>query len=61
HWALKEKQAKRAALLLNATTFTHEELSEKNLYNLNAYDYFANAPDDSELKNNVVLQRYLKR
>ncbi|MCS5712207.1 hypothetical protein [Candidatus Berkiella aquae] len=61
HWALKEKQGKRAALLLNATTFAADELNEKNMYNMSAYDYFANAADDSTLKNNAVLQRCLKR
>lgn len=60
-WALREQKATRAALLLNATPFTSEELAEKSKEGKSAYDYFAEATADSSIKQNAVLARCLKR
>lgn len=59
-WALKERKASRAALLLTSIKFDEKELSEKNKDGKNAFDYFK-ASKDPKISQNPVLQRFLKR
>ncbi len=59
-WALKERKASRAALLLTSIRFDEKELSEKNKDGKNAFDYF-NGSKEPKIKQNPVLQRFLKR
>lgn len=61
HWALKNNKASRAALLLTTAAWTPEELAEKNKEQQSAYDYFSKAAEDSAMKQNTVLARFLKR
>lgn len=59
-WALRGQSAKKAAILFAATSFTEEELNEKNKDNKSAKDYFAESKDP-KVTGNPVLKRFLSK
>jgi hypothetical protein len=61
HLALRNQQAKKAAMLLTAHHFNLEELSAKNKDKKNAYDYFEKTNSQSLIRQNPVLRQFLKR